>query len=218
MSFFVEYMILLVKMWGVNMQKKITILLSLILVLTIGAISAGTLFYYKHENKQKTKKDTIQTQEDVEELSENADLYREEEFLSDEEAEEIEELEVKSKNTVQKEELKDQIIVVYEQKCASLRGEYDGKLQGLLEQCKMEYLKLPKEQRTAAKSALQLKYLKKGKALEKECGNRFESIMAQMQVELENNNLPSDYIDSARNQYAQEKSKREENFASSLKK
>ncbi len=111
------------------------------------------------------------------------------------------------KETALPQDLEGQIVSKYVNRFAALRNEYNGKLYGLLEQAKKEYLDLSQKKGKKAQFGLALKYFKKGRALENECNKRFNKILSQMKVELKKNNLPTNSIKTAKNQYRAEKNK-----------
>ncbi|MBF8983002.1 hypothetical protein IZY60_05585 [Lutibacter sp. B2] len=112
--------------------------------------------------------------------------------------EEAEEIEVTEGTIVQK----------YTKQFANLKSEFNGKLATLLGEAKGEYNALSDEDKMSEKFSLGLKYLKKGKALEKECDGRFYGVLDEMKKELEENEYSLDSAGTAKAEYKKQKSER----------
>ena len=102
------------------------------------------------------------------------------------------------------------VIEKYEPQFLALRDEYSGKVNALAGAAKAEYKQLPSDQRQEAALLLGAKYLEKGNALESECDARFNTILSQMQRELEAEGLPLTEVRIATQTYESQKNARRE--------
>ena len=108
----------------------------------------------------------------------------------------------------EQEKLEVQIVEKYTAELLALQGEYNGKVDALVSEAKIEYKKLPKAKRNEAKLTLGLKYLQKGSALEAECDSRVEAILMRLQAELSENNLPLNAVENLKTAYESQKNER----------
>lgn len=106
------------------------------------------------------------------------------------------------------------IINKYSGQFSSLKNEFEGKIHALIDEAKAEYYGIPEADRSDAKWSLGLKYLKKGKALEEACDDRFNKILDQMKAELKANHLSDEGVKAAQEQYNSEKSARRKTLLS----
>ena len=118
--------------------------------------------------------------------------------------EDLEEVEI----SPEQEKVEVQIVDQYTAELLALQGEYNGKIDALVSEAKIEYKKLPKAKRNEAKLTLGLKYLQKGSALEAECDSRVEAILMRLQAELLENNLPLSAVETLRSAYESQKNER----------
>jgi len=98
-----------------------------------------------------------------------------------------------------------EVALKYKSRFARLQSEYQGKLNNLLASAKAD---LKENDSKASLVKLAYNYLKKGQAMEKECDNRFYTILNEMKQELRQENLPMDLAREAEREYKSQKSQR----------
>ncbi|QZY55348.1 hypothetical protein [Crassaminicella profunda] len=102
----------------------------------------------------------------------------------------------------------EEIVAKYTGQFTALRGEFEGKLGGLIGEAKGEYNALSEDDKSSGKLSLGFKYLKKAKGLEKECDGRFDAVLEEMKKELTLGGFSTDAAVKAKAQYKNEKSER----------
>jgi hypothetical protein len=101
--------------------------------------------------------------------------------------------------------LESQIINKYKQELSNLRDQLMKELFSLASQAKDEYFSLPENKRVSSATSLAFKYYRKAAGLEKEGDKKVEVILSRMTQELKSNNLSTEAVTIARNQYIIEK-------------
>lgn len=109
-----------------------------------------------------------------------------------------------------KEEIEKKIETKYLVVFNQLKVRFEGALNELLQQGMNEYTMLKKKKKNFSKIKLGAKYIKRGRALEKQCDAEFDMILAQMQQELISNSIDSDLCKKAKKQYNDEKKERQQ--------
>ncbi|WP_066634926.1 hypothetical protein [Desulfolucanica intricata] len=96
----------------------------------------------------------------------------------------------------------------YKSKLISLQGEYENRLNGLLETAKAEYRVVKEGGSNSEVAVLAQKYIGAGRALEADCDRKFNTIVNNMEAELKRNGLSTDIVQTVRQGYEQAKSER----------
>lgn len=102
------------------------------------------------------------------------------------------------------------------QKLASLQGEYNSRINGLIASAKQEYIQIATGQKSGSKSALARKYLGLANQLEAECDARVYAAIAYAEEQLAMYGYHSNVTDQARAAYQQAKKARRQYLMSKL--
>lgn len=89
----------------------------------------------------------------------------------------------------------------------SLKNSYEAELSRLVEFARNDYQAASRGEKDISRSSLAVGYYKAGRALEKECDQRFKGLLDQMEKELKLYGLPLDIARKAEKEYADQKSK-----------
>ncbi len=87
-----------------------------------------------------------------------------------------------------------------------LRSNYVGRLNGLIEEAKSEYIARKKSTGKADKATIGSKYISKGSSLESECDGQMEALLGEIKTELERTGGDLSVVEEIRNTYNSEKS------------